>query len=487
MEGRTLIRLAMAALVAIAAATSAAAQRPGTLDMAFGVDGQATLPLDVYVPPSGGLAMLADEERRLWTIATARMASEQQAIGIARLLPDGAIDASFPALTHLPVGHAHVAVRDAAWQPDGKLVVVGQAQIPAGSGMLACRFTRQGAIDLSFGDGNGCRTLAFGNAGIAHALVVQADGRIVLAGSAMLGGRKTAVLVGLTPAGQLDADFGALGLRPVPTSVAGEWPSAFHALAMDDAGALVAAGSLERSAADHDVLLARVDAHRHADIGFGAGGYVVDNVNPDDTKRIALATAVHLRDDGRVLVAGRVETRLVNEPVSDFNVFVVGYGANGALDPDFIGSPNVFHDTVYFLCHTPDHRCDAKVGDLTMMDDGRILIAGALLEASHDGTPEQQRADTDLFVLRLRPNGLRDTGFGTQGTDKPGVARVAFDRIGGRSEDLGRRVLIDGASVLVAGLVRAPGNEGDSHDIGVARLTNGDAPLFIDGFETGTP
>jgi uncharacterized delta-60 repeat protein len=69
-----------------------------------------------------------------------------------------------------------------AVQADGKIIIVGQAGSNSTTFALA-RFDRDGSLDSSFGSG-GQVTTAFGSAqnGAAEGVVVQPDGKIVVAG-----------------------------------------------------------------------------------------------------------------------------------------------------------------------------------------------------------------------------------------------------------------------------------------------------------------
>src|SRR2546423_5698006 len=98
----------------------------------------------------------------------------------------GSLDTSFGTAGYSTValgtwaGAASVAV-----QPDGKIVSAGQAEVNGENVIVVTRMTTSGALDPSFGTGGISTVHINGGAGMdsGAALVLQPDGRIVLAGS----------------------------------------------------------------------------------------------------------------------------------------------------------------------------------------------------------------------------------------------------------------------------------------------------------------
>lgn len=94
-------------------------------------------------------------------------------------------------------------------QFDGKIVVVGTADFGISTAFFAARFLATGALDTTFGNGNGYQTTAIGGGGRASTLAIQADGKIVVTGVSQTG--KVAA-VRYTNDGKLDASFGTQGI-----------------------------------------------------------------------------------------------------------------------------------------------------------------------------------------------------------------------------------------------------------------------------------
>ena len=92
-----------------------------------------------------------------------------------------------------------------AVQPDGKIVVAGLAATVAGqiTDFALVRYNPDGTLDQSFGN-HGIVTTDIGGDDVAVALAIQADGKIVAAGTA---GEHIA-LARYMPDGSLDPTFG---------------------------------------------------------------------------------------------------------------------------------------------------------------------------------------------------------------------------------------------------------------------------------------
>ncbi|MFD8631523.1 hypothetical protein [Streptomyces sp. NPDC059656] len=148
----------------------------GTLDSGFGTGGRVTTDFG-GLDQARGMALQPDGK-----IVTAGLggSGSTSAFALARHNADGSPDAGFGTDGRLTTafgatgGAAAVAV-----QSDGKIVAAGQG----GSGFALARFNGDGTADTSFGTGGKVTTDFAGADDGAHALAVQADGKIVAAGA----------------------------------------------------------------------------------------------------------------------------------------------------------------------------------------------------------------------------------------------------------------------------------------------------------------
>ena len=192
----------------------------------------------------------------------------QAKFALARYKPDGSLDPTFAGngKQTFPVGIASGEVR--CVQPDGKIVVAGYSSDDTGSAVALARLKSNGLPDPGFGT-DGITTTAIGSNAAAEALVLQPDGKIVVAGSSAVGGGFTrATLVRYGVGGALDADFGSGGVA----TLAGSPNNAdAHALALQPDGKIVVAGN----DSGRGLLLARYTSNGALDQGFGSGGSVL--------------------------------------------------------------------------------------------------------------------------------------------------------------------------------------------------------------------
>ncbi len=212
---------------------------------------------------------------------------------VARLFANGDLDPSFGGTGYVtlafPEGSAGASA--VALQSDGKVVVVGTVSnfVPIPSqDYAAARFLADGTPDASFGSG-GRVVLDLGGRlpEFTEAMVLQPDGRLVMAGLTNAPSGSGCGMARLLENGTLDPSFGTSGLV-FPHDV---WDC--KALALLGDGRLVVAGASKTSG-----LVMRLQPDGAFDVTFGNGGVVPTSrhVNP--------ANAVALDSRGRIVLAG---------------------------------------------------------------------------------------------------------------------------------------------------------------------------------------
>jgi uncharacterized delta-60 repeat protein len=133
---------------------------------------------------------------------------------------------------------------------------------------LVLRFDRHGSLDAGFGTGGIVRTDATGGQDLASGVMVQRNGKIVVAGwadgSAKLVGGADVVLARYNRNGSLDGTFGTDGIAQADFSTPDEFTSdALTSLAIQRDGQIVAAGFTFHffTTGDTDFALLRFDAN----------------------------------------------------------------------------------------------------------------------------------------------------------------------------------------------------------------------------------
>jgi uncharacterized delta-60 repeat protein len=160
----------------------------GRLDASFGLGGSvvtdmssnADLARNLVVQPNGALVVSGEP---IGTDPLRRTA-------VARFTADGALDTSFNGSGKLVIAGAHVG-RGLALQGDGRLVLVGST-VPVQSPQndfthfAVLRLNADGTFDSSFGTEGLATASITGLTDVAHDVVLQSDGRIVVAGEGNL-------------------------------------------------------------------------------------------------------------------------------------------------------------------------------------------------------------------------------------------------------------------------------------------------------------
>jgi uncharacterized delta-60 repeat protein len=280
----------------------------GTPDLSFGPnhDGRFTT-TSVSSTQAGSIVNGVGVDRvsgKIIVAGTAGNASKSQLI-VGRLMADGTPDTSFGSSTTgfvatqystaytLDGGNALVL------QPDGKIVVAGSTNAqPA-----IVRFDANGIVDPAFGNGGWVN--APGDAstnGSLASVAIDSTGRIVAAG--MISNHWG--LLRVSTGGAIDSSFGTKASPPALSAAA-------YSLAIQKDGQILVTGSSDNSNGPNGGTFAteRYKSDGTRDINFGTGGIVFTNFGTPTAG--SLARSILIRSDGRILVAGQLNGSLAME------------------------------------------------------------------------------------------------------------------------------------------------------------------------------
>lgn len=202
----------------------------GSLDTSFGAgngdgtpDGVFSVSLGAGNDVGSAVAMQADGKIVVAGNSTS-VGGNSSNIVLLRLSANGTLDSTFgtandgtiDGVVNLSLGDGNDVANALKIQADGKMVVVGTTVNAGSSNIAVARFNTDGSLDTSFGAGNGDGTpdgvvsLSLGSGDdVALALVIQADGKMVIAGTtSSTGSTSNAVVVRLKADGSLDSSFG---------------------------------------------------------------------------------------------------------------------------------------------------------------------------------------------------------------------------------------------------------------------------------------
>jgi uncharacterized delta-60 repeat protein len=228
----------------------------GTVDEDFGG------PLFEIGSSAGAVAI--QENSKIVVAGTERFPTDPPVFVLTRFRAGGRLDRSFGSngAVRAAFGGDEVGVSDLALQADGRIVAVGFAHT-ASSGrkndFALARYTRSGKLDRTFSHNGRKRTDFSGANDGAAGVAIQANGRIVVAGSAGPPGAsfRDAVfgLARYRPNGKLDDTFSGNGKKR--TRFGGNDRDYANDVALQANGRIVVAGSVTPRTAGRDLGLAR--------------------------------------------------------------------------------------------------------------------------------------------------------------------------------------------------------------------------------------
>jgi uncharacterized delta-60 repeat protein len=326
----------------------------------------------------------------------------------------GDLDTSFAGTGKKPINFGGTdEARVVLVQPNGRIVVAGGGT--AANSFCVARLRTNGALDITFGSG-GKRTIDFGGDQIESVFgaALQLDGKILLAGES----DSRVAVARLNPNGSLDTTFSGDGKKLFSW---GAISRATSVLVLANGKILLAGFSGPEGG---NIQVARLNPNGALDKTFGTAGKAPVDFGGDD-----FGLAMARQANGRILVAGQS---------SAGGAVVARLRTNGTLDPDFDG-------------------------------DGRVTLAGGGFARAVLVQPDRQivvagnaSGSQMMTVTRLQPNGSLDTTF-----DGDGTATIDF---GPLADLAGDAALQPDGKIVVAGSTQAGG------DVAVARINANGSP-----------
>lgn len=452
-------------LAVLAAAATTARADDGDADPAFAGTGRVihSWPADTIQVETTAAAASADGS--ILAASWINYPGPQQLgeVAILRWRGDGTLDTSFGdggevRIDFDPAPRLFEFVRGVFELPDRKVLAFASVERDEDSNderPALARLLADGTLDEAFGAGGkrwidlpGAPWLDGGELRL-RAVARQADGKLVGTGHATLCSASPfdIVVLRVLPDGIPDATFGQGGWQCLGPAL----PSTGAAIAIDDAGRILVAGSAHADGGNPDRLVVlRLDAGGNLDASFGDGGIALPACPLADTSCGAAAVLGARRDAGsfyfrRVFVAVNQGNRGGVLALREDGTIETGFADTGYLD--------LFREE------------GTHINALALRRDQRLVAAGSINATGAE--------NGDFFAARVHFDGSLDADF-----DGNGVNRYAFDEVAPSIDSANAMVLSAERPVLVGTLhdFGAP-----AHHAGVLRLQS-DA-IFDDGFD----
>ena len=356
----------------------------GDLDTTFSGDGKLTT--DISGNSSDGAWGVAINAGKIVVVGENGGAGSDFAV-VRYLATNGALDTSFSGDGKVLTDFGDFErARGVAVQSDGKIVVVGETC----DGSWVCdlavaRYRVGGGLDTTF-DGDGKVEIDFGsgNNGTLKGVVIQPDGKIVIAGYMHNGSNYDFAVYRLNTDGSLDNTFSGDGRAQIAFA-SGRNDSGVD-LVLVSSKIVVAGYTCDGSGENCNMAVLRLNANGSRDTTFSSDGWAVANFGGEDR-----GWAIAAQSDDKIVVAGRKET------AGDGYFALARFNTNGTLDTTFSSDGKVTTNLTlgqYDSAHA-----------IAIQANGRILVAGTTGGSAAE----------DFALVRYRSNGALDTSFSADG------------------------------------------------------------------------
>jgi len=325
-----------------------------------------------------------------------------------------------------------------AVQADGKIVVAGSTQ----GDMAVARLNHDGSLDTGFsGDGKLIQSIQ-GNDVATH-IGLAADGDLWLGGTAT--GTAFFNYTSLMRLNGIDGspDTGFAGDGTTYTGF-GKFSSGANGMVVQADGKVVLVGDDYNTGTGSDFGIVRYNADGTLDTGFSGDGFQAVQVtggNFGDGAAAVLQLA-----DGKLLVGGY--TTATNSSVTN-DFALVRLNTDGSLDTSFDADGKL----TLSVGIGPD-----EVSAMAMQADGQIILAGSSTDVA------SVYANRNVAVVRLNADGSLDTGFNADGifTRQVGAGSASVSRVlvqpDGKIVVAGETTNILGSQVFFVARLDAAGN-----------------------------
>jgi len=371
---KPLKRGVVAALVVSLVLSAVAIAAAGDLDLTFSGDGkQAT----DFGGSDGANGVAIQDDGKIVAAGTTG-----GRFALARYNANGSLDPTFSNDGKQTTDFgAQYGAKGVVTQPDGKIVAVGRG---GGGGFAIARYNINGSLDPTFSN-DGKQTAHVGS-GEANAVALQANGKIVVAGSGGgIGLRSTGFVVArLNPGGALDTSFSGDGIQAI--GFGGNAEARGVAVQSDDK--VVGVGF----AGNANFAIARFNTNGSLDTTFSGDGKQTTDFFSGNSD---FANGVALQGNGEIVAAGSTSG-------VDIKWALARYNPNGSLDTSFSGDGK----------QTTDLGDAASARGVAVQGDGKIVAAGTSSPTQPNCCDRHLR---NFALARYNTNGTLDTSFGGDG------------------------------------------------------------------------
>jgi uncharacterized delta-60 repeat protein len=281
----------------------------GSLDTSFDFDGKVTTAFAGFKESAWSVFPQADG--KIITAGWSTVSTDNNDFALARYNADGSLDSSFDfdGKVTTPIGSSNDAGYRATLQADGKIVVAGRSWNGTKIDFALIRYNTDGSLDSTF-DGDGKVTTAMGSVeDIIRSVITQLDGKIVVAGYSKNATDYDFALARYNTDGSLDSTFDGDG--KLTTAIGSGNDQAFSMVLQSDGKILVAGYST--NATDADFALVRYNANGSLDTSFDGDGKLILAIGAAANSQ---KNGLVLQPDGKIVVTGVTNNGTDNDDIA---------------------------------------------------------------------------------------------------------------------------------------------------------------------------
>ena len=373
----------------------------GVLDTSFGNNGIVTTVISGTYN-LGHTAVVQPDGKII--VAGEAGESSTYKVAVVRYNTDGTLDSTFgnSGTLLVQVGSDRSYARNISLQPDGKIVIGAYTYDDIAADFAVVRLNADGTLDNSFGT-NGITIVDNGSHEVVDAMTLLSDGRIILAGN----NYDNFLAARFNTDGSLDTSFGTNGWAS--TEFNSSYSQVKDATAQDDGKILLSGFGTDISTGRYKIAVARFNTDGAIDNTFGTSGQVYFNIGSFDD----YGAGVAVQTDGKIMIGGYT---ILDSNFSKYDFAAVRLNSDGTFDNSY-GTNGIAISSVI-----DNGRNYAE--QMLLQPDDKIVLMGFVGAGSNDD---------DMGMVRFDTNGNLDATFGNGG-------KVITD-VGGRY-DYGKAIAI---------------------------------------------
>lgn len=354
----------------------------GTLDRSFGTNGKVTTEITNSYGDDICHSVSIFNNGKIIAVGTSN-----GKLAIAYYNTDGSLDTSVNN-TGNNSGKVYDALLNGKWHAsaiynDRKFIVAGYTMVSSNFIFTVARYNNDRTLDRTFG--TGLVTTNFGGTKeFANSIVVQKDGKIIVAGRGKINNNYNFILARYNDDGLLDTTFGTAGI--IITAVVNNINSKCNSIALQSDSSIIAGGIVD-DGVDYKFALVKYTKNGNIATGFGTNGIIITSIY-SGTNTIQ-CSSIGIQDNNHIIVGG------TSYNGSDRDFILVSYNQHGAINSSF-GTNGKLITTI---------NSDEEINDIAILDNNQIIAGGY----TEDGS------DRDVAIVRYHTDGTIDNTFSTGG------------------------------------------------------------------------